>query len=256
VIFLSEAFTKPAMMQALGKAGFHQGYTYFTWRNEKWELEEYMKELTTETDSFFRPSFWVNTPDILPSFLQWGGRPAFTIRAVLAATLSPLMGVYSGYELFENAALGQGREEYLDSEKFQYRPRDWKAAEESGENLNLLLGRLNQIRKEHPALQQLRNLHFHHAPHDKVIAYSKRSGDDTVITVVSLDPHNVVETEIYFDMEALGLTARDVYLVHDEITGQTWRWGQRAFVRLTHDDPAHILTLIRYGSRSPSSGQA
>jgi starch synthase (maltosyl-transferring) len=256
VLFLSEAFTKPAMMQALGKAGFHQGYTYFTWRNEKWEIEEYMKELTTETDSFFRPSFWVNTPDILPSFLQWGGRPAFTIRAVLGATLSPLMGVYSGYELFENAALGQGREEYLDSEKFQYRPRDWKAAEESGENLNLLLGRLNQIRKEHPALQQLRNLHFHRAPHDKVTVYSKRSGDDTVITVVSLDPHNVVETEVYFDMEALGLTPRDVYLVHDELTGQTWRWGQRAFVRLTHDDPAHILTLIRYGSRSASSGQA
>ncbi len=250
VLFLSEAFTKPAMMQALGKAGFHQGYTYFTWRNEKWEIEEYMKELTTETDSFFRPSFWVNTPDILPSFLQWGGRPAFTIRAVLAATLSPLMGVYSGYELFENAALGQGREEYLDSEKFQYRPRDWQAAADSGENLNMLLGRLNQIRKEHPALQQLRNLHFHNAPHEKAIVYSKRSGDDTVISVVSLDPHNVVETEIYFDMEALGLTARDVYLVHDEITGQTWRWGQRAFVKLTHDDPAHILTLIRYGSRS------
>ncbi len=256
VLFLSEAFTKPAMMQALGKAGFHQGYTYFTWRNEKWEIEEYMGELTTETDSFFRPSFWVNTPDILPSFLQWGGRPAFTIRAVLAATLSPLMGVYSGYELFENAALGQGREEYLDSEKFQYRPRDWQAAAESGENLNLLLGRLNQIRKEHPALQQLRDLHFHHAPHDKAIVYSKRSGDDTVITVVSLDPHNVVETEVYFDMEALGLTPRDVYLVHDELTGQTWRWGQRAFVRLTHDDPAHVLTLIRYGSRSTSSGQA
>ena len=176
VLFLAEAFTKPAMMQALGKAGFQQGYTYFTWRNEKWEIEEYMTELTTETDSFFRPSFWVNTPDILPSFLQWGGKPAFTIRAVLAATLSPLMGVYSGYELFENAALGQGREEYLDSEKFQYRPRDWQAAEESGENLNLLLGRLNQIRKEHPALQQLRDLHFHHAPHDKAIVYSKRSG--------------------------------------------------------------------------------
>jgi starch synthase (maltosyl-transferring) len=215
-----------------------------------------MGELTTETDSYFRPSFWVNTPDILPSFLQWGGKPAFTIRAVLAATLSPLMGVYSGYELFENAALGQGREEYLDSEKFQYRPRDWQAAAESGENLNLLLGRLNQIRKEHPALQQLRDLHFHHAPHDSAIVYSKRSGDDTVITVVSLDPHNVVETEVYFDMEALGLTARDVYLVHDELTGQTWRWGQRAFVRLTHDDPAHVLTLIRYGSRSTFSSQA
>ena len=257
VLFLAEAFTKPAMMHALGQAGFQQGYTYFTWRNEKWEIQAYMEELTTETDSFFRPSFWVNTPDILPSFLQWGGKPAFTIRAVLAATLSPLMGVYSGYELFENAALGQGREEYLDSEKFQYRPRDWKAADESGETLNLLLGRLNQIRREHPALQQLRDLHFHNAPHEKAIVYSKRAGDDTVITVVSLDPHNVVETEIYFDMEALGLTARDVYLVHDEITGQTWRWGQHAFVRLTADDPAHVLSLIRYGTRTPSlAGQA
>jgi starch synthase (maltosyl-transferring) len=256
VLFLSEAFTKPAMMSALGKAGFQQSYTYFTWRNEKWEIEEYLTELTTETDSFFRPNFWPNTPDILPHFLQWGGKPAFTIRAVLASTLSPLWGIYSGFELFENAPLGQGREEYLDSEKFQYRPRDWKAAEESGENLNILLGRLNYIRKEHPALQQLRDLHFHHAPHPNALVYSKRSGDDVVIVVCSLDPHNVVETEIYLDMEALGLTARDVYLVHDELTGQTWRWGQHAFVKLTHDDPAHILTLIRYGSRSTASGPA
>ena len=256
VLFLAEAFTKPAMMHGLGKVGYQQSYTYFTWRNEKWEIEEYMKELTTETDSFFRPSFWVNTPDILPLFLQWGGKPAFTIRAVLAATLSPLWGVYSGFELFENAALGQGREEYLDSEKFQYRPRDWKAAEESGENLNMLLGRLNYIRKEHPALQQLRDLHFHHAPHASALVYSKKSGDDVVIVIVSLDPHDIVETEIYLDMQALGLTARDVYLVHDELTGQTWRWGQHAFVKLTHDDPAHILTLIRYGSRSTASGPA
>ncbi|HMI32765.1 MAG TPA: alpha-1,4-glucan--maltose-1-phosphate maltosyltransferase [Propionibacteriaceae bacterium] len=256
VLFLSEAFTKPAMMQALGKAGFHQSYTYFTWRNEKWEIEEYMKELTTETDSFFRPNFWPNTPDILPLFLQWGGKPAFTIRAVLGATLSPLWGIYSGFELFENAALGQGREEYLDSEKFQYRPRDWKAAEESGATLSLLLGKLNQIRKEHPALQQLRSLHFHHAPHASALVYSKKSGDDVVIVVASLDPQNVVETEVYLDMEALGLTARDVYLVHDELTGQAWRWGQHAFVRLTHDDPAHVLTLIRYGSRSTASGPA
>jgi starch synthase (maltosyl-transferring) len=256
VLFLSEAFTKPAMMHALGKAGFQQSYTYFTWRNEKWEIEEYMKELTTETDSFIRPNFWPNTPDILPLFLQWGGRPAFTIRAVLGATLSPLWGIYSGFELFENAGLSQGREEYLDSEKFQYRPRDWEAAEESGETLSLFLGRLNQIRKEHPALQQLRDLHFHHAPHANALAYSKRSGDDVVIVIVSLDPNNIVETEIYLDMEALGLTARDVYLVHDEITGQTWRWGQHAFVRLTHDDPAHILTLIRYGSRSTAPGPA
>ena len=256
VLFLSEAFTKPAMMQALGKVGYHQGYTYFTWRNEKWEIVEYMEELTSETDSFFRPNFWPNTPDILPHFLQWGGKPAFTIRAVLGSTLSPLWGIYSGFELFENAALAQGREEYLDSEKFQYRPRDWKAAEESGETLNLLLGRLNQIRKEHPALQQLRNLHFHHAPHANALVYSKKSGDDVVIVVVSLDPHNIVETEVYLDMQALGLTARDVYLVHDEITGQTWRWGQHAFVRLTRDDPAHILTLIRYGSRSAAPGPA
>ncbi len=253
VLFLAEAFTKPAMMHALGKAGFQQSYTYFTWRNEKWEITEYMTELTTETDSFFRPSFWVNTPDILPLFLQVGGKPAFTIRAVLAATLSPLWGVYSGYELFENAALAPGREEYLDSEKFQYRPRDWKSTEPA-ENLNMLLGRLNQIRKEHPALQQLRDLHFHHAPHSDAVVFSKRAGDDVVIVVSSLDPHNIVETELYLDMEALGLTARDVYLVHDEITGQTWRWGQHAFVRLTYDDPAHILTLIRYGSRTTSPG--
>ena len=254
VLFLAEAFTKPAMMHALGKVGYQQSYTYFTWRNEKWEIEEYMKELTTETDSFFRPNFWPNTPDILPHFLQWGGKPAFTIRAVLGSTLSPLWGIYSGFELFENAALGQGREEYLDSEKFQYRPRDWEAAEESGETLSMLLGKLNQIRREHPALQQLRDLHFHHASHADALVYSKKSGDDVVIVVISVDPHNIVETEVYLDMEALGLTARDVYLVHDELTGQTWRWGQHAFVRLTHDDPAHILTLIRYGSRSTASG--
>jgi starch synthase (maltosyl-transferring) len=237
------------MMHMLGKVGYQMSYTYFTWRNEKWEIEEYMKELTTETDSFFRPNFFVNTPDINPLFLQWGGKTAFTIRAVLGATLSPLWGVYSGFELFENAAL-QGREEYLNSEKFQYRPRDWAAAAESGENLNLLLGRLNEIRRAHTALQQLRQLHFHHAPHASVLVFSKRSGDDVILVVCSLDPHNIVETEIYLDMEYLGLSTRDVYLVHDELTGQTWRWGQHAFVRLTHDDPAHILTLIRYGKRN------
>ena len=174
VIFLAEAFTKPAMMHVLGKVGFQQGYTYFTWRNEKWEIEEYMKELTTETDSFFRPNFFVNTPDILPSFLQWGGKPAFTIRAVLAATLSPAVGVYSGYELFENAALARAARSTWTRRSSSTGPRDWPAAAESGENLNLLLGRLNQIRREHPALQQLRDLHFHHAPHDQALVYSKR----------------------------------------------------------------------------------
>jgi starch synthase (maltosyl-transferring) len=253
VLFLAEAFTKPAMMHALGKVGFQQGYTYFTWRNEKWELEEYMKELTTESDSFFRPNFFVNTPDILPTFLQTGGKSAFTIRAILGATLSPTWGVYSGFELFENQPLGQGREEYLDSEKFQYRPRDWAAAEASGENLNLLLGRLNQIRREHPALQQLRNVTFQRAGHPNALAFSKKTGDDVVIVITSLDPHNIVESEVHLDMDALGLTTRDVFLVHDEMTGQTWRWGQRAFVRLTHDDPAHILTVVRRGATSGTS---
>ena len=254
VIFLAEAFTKPAMMHMLGKVGFQQSYTYFTWRNEKWEIQEYMEELTTEMDSFYRPNFFVNTPDILPMFLQWGGKTAFTIRAVLAATLSPTWGVYAGFELFENQALGQGREEYLDSEKFQYRPRDWAGAEASGENLNMLLGRLNQIRREHPALQQLRNLTFHRAPHSHAVVFSKREGDDVVIVVTSVDPLNVVETEIFLDMEALGLTSRDVFLVHDEITGQTWRWGQHAFVRLTHDDPCHVLTVIKYGQNRARPG--
>lgn len=247
VLFLAEAFTKPAMMHMLGKVGFHQGYTYFTWRNEKWEIEEYLTELTTETDAFFRPNFFVNTPDILPSFLQWGGKPAFTIRAVLAATLSPTWGVYAGFELFENEVLARGREEYLNSEKFEYRPRDWAGAEASGENLNLLLGRLNQVRREHPALQQLRNLTFHHAPHSNALVYSKKAGDDVVITVCSLDPHAIVETEIFLNMEALGMSPGEVFLVHDEITGQSWRWGQRAFVRLTFDDPAHVLTVVKQG---------
>ena len=255
VIFLAEAFTKPAMMQMLGKVGFQQSYTYFTWRNEKWEIEQYMKELTTEMDSFYRPNFFVNTPDILPMFLQWGGKTAFTIRAVLGATLSPTWGVYAGFELFENAPLAQGREEYLDSEKFQYRPRDWEAADATGENLNMLLGRLNQIRREHPALQQLRNLTFHRTPHSHALVFSKREGDDVVIVVSSLDPLNLVETEIFLDMEALGLTSRDVFLVHDEITGQTWRWGQHAFVRLTHDDPCHVLTVIKYGQTRGAAAQ-
>ena len=247
VLFLAEAFTKPAMMHMLGKVGFHQSYTYFTWRNEKWEIEEYLRELTTESDAFFRPNFFVNTPDILPSFLQWGGKPAFTIRAVLAATLSPTWGVYAGFELFENEVLARGREEYLHSEKFEYRPRDWAAAEASGENLNLLLGRLNQVRREHPALQQLRDLTFHHAPHSHALVFSKKAGDDVVVVVCSLDPHAIVETEIFLDMEALGMGPGDVFLVHDEITGQSWRWGQRAFVRLTFDDPAHVLTVVRQG---------
>jgi starch synthase (maltosyl-transferring) len=203
VLFLAEAFTKPAMMHALGKAGFQQSYTYFTWRNEKWEIEEYMRELTTETDSFFRPNFWPNTPDILPHFLQWGGKPAFTIRAVLGSTLSRC-GASTQASSCSRTPRSVRAGGVLDSEKFQYRPRDWKAAEESGENLNMLLGRLNQIRREHPLCSSFATCISITQPHSNALVYSKRSGDDVVIVVCSLDPHNIVETELYLDMEALG----------------------------------------------------
>ncbi len=253
VIFLAEAFTKPEMMHALGKVGFHQSYSYFTWRNEKWELEEYLTELSKRTDAFIRPNFFVNTPDILPAFLQYGGRTAFTIRAILAATLSPSWGVYSGFELFEHQTVRQGSEEYLDSEKYQYRPRDWAGAEASGQNLNLLIGRLNQVRREHPALQQLCDLHFHHAPNAKVIVYSKRSGDDVVLVVCSLDPHHVTESEVYLDLDQLGLDDHDVFAVDDQLTGHTWHWGMRNYVRLSTGDPAHIFTVSQINGEDLST---
>jgi len=243
VLFLAEAFTRPEMMHTLGKVGFHQSYTYFTWRNEKWELEEYLEELSSVTDPFMRPNFFVNTPDILPTFLQHGGPPAFTIRAVLAATLSPTWGVYSGFELFENAAVRPGSEEYLDSEKYQFRPRDFAGADARGESLSLLLGRLNQIRRENPALQQLRSLTFHHVPAAEVIAFSKSEGDNTVLVVVNLDPRRTAETEVYLDLDALGFADDEVFDVHDQLTAAVYRWGLRNYVRLTPDNPAHIFTV-------------
>ncbi|MDX6200797.1 MAG: hypothetical protein QOJ83_297, partial [Frankiales bacterium] len=191
VLFLAEAFTRPPMMHTLAMVGFTQSYTYFTWRNAKWELEEYLRELVAAND-YMRPNFFVNTPDILPTVLQYGGPAAFSIRATLAATMSPAWGVYAGYELYENEALKAGGEEYLNSEKFQLRPRDWAAAEREGRSLAPHLTRLNEIRKAHPALHYLRNLVFHHADSAEIIAYSKRlpgdGADDTVIVVVNLDP--------------------------------------------------------------------
>ncbi|NNG18969.1 alpha-1,4-glucan--maltose-1-phosphate maltosyltransferase [Naumannella sp. ID2617S] len=244
VLFLAEAFTKPEMMHLLGKVGYQQSYTYFTWRNEKWELEEYLGELTTEMDSFYRPNFWVNTPDINPKFLQTSGPAGFTIRAVLAATMSPSWGMYSGYELFEGEPLRVGGEEYLDSEKYQYRPRDWSGGERG--NLNQLIRLLNRVRQEQPALQQLRQITFHHVPNSQIIAYSKTDGDSTVIVVCSLDPHNTQESEVYLDLTALGRTQASVLEVHDAITGQHFRWGPRNYVRLTPANPAHVL-VVREG---------
>ena len=240
VLFLAEAFTKPEMMHALGKIGFHQSYTYFTWRNEKWELEEYLTELSHEMDAFYRPNFFVNTPDINPAYLQTGNPAAFAIRAILAATMSPSWGVYSGYELFEHEPLKPGGEEYRNSEKYEFRPRDFSVEP----NLSLLLGRLNQIRRDHPALQQLRQVTFHRAPHDQVIAYSKTDGDDTVIVICSLDQHNQVESDVYLDLTAPGLPGGDAVTLRDELTGATFTWGERDFVRLTPAHPAHILHVL------------
>ena len=241
VIFLAEAFTKPQMMAALGKVGFQQSYTYFTWRVAKWELTEYLTELSRDMAPYYRPNFFVNTPDILPFHLQSGNPAIFAIRAILAATLSPSWGVYSGFELFEHTPLAQGREEYLNSEKYEYRPRDFDAEP----NLNMLLGSLNGIREKHPALQQLRDIHFHHAPHDSVMAYSKHDGEDVVLVVCSLDPDNTVESDVYLDLSALGLPPGAAVEVHDELSGDTYIWSERNWVRLYPSKPAHIFHVTR-----------
>ncbi|MFI9548810.1 alpha-1,4-glucan--maltose-1-phosphate maltosyltransferase [Streptomyces sp. NPDC052016] len=242
VIFLAEAFTRPAMMHTLAQIGFQQSYTYFTWRNSKQELTEYLSELSGEAASYMRPNFFVNTPDILHAYLQHGGRPAFEARAVLAATLSPAWGVYSGYELCESTPLHEGGEEYLDSEKYQLKPRDWEAAEREGRTIAPLITRLNDIRRRHPALQRLRNLRFHGTDNDSVIAYSKRAGTDTVIVVVNLDPHHAQEATVSLDMPQLGLDHGDPLSVHDELTGETYAWSRTNYVRLEPGRaPAHVF---------------
>uniref|UniRef100_UPI0037C99675 alpha-1,4-glucan--maltose-1-phosphate maltosyltransferase n=1 Tax=Nocardioides terrisoli TaxID=3388267 RepID=UPI0037C99675 len=248
VLFLSEAFTKPPMMRALATVGFHQSYTYFTWRNNRPEIESYFTEVAHETAHVLRPSFWVNTPDILHAYLQYGGPAAFRIRAVLAATGSPSWGVYAGYELFEHVALRPGSEEYLDSEKYQIRIRDWAGAEAEGRSLAPYLTRLNAIRRAHPALQQLRDLAVHSSDDDSIVVYSKRAVDDglddTVIVVVNLDPHGTRETTVHLDLPALGLEWSDTVEVYDELSGHTWHWGAHNYVRLDpYVEPAHVLSV-------------
>jgi starch synthase (maltosyl-transferring) len=275
VVFLAEAFTRPALMRTLAKIGFHQSYTYFTWRNNAEELTGHLSELAYETAAYMRPNLFVNTPDILHAYLQHGGRPAFAVRAVLAATMAPSWGVYAGFELFENTPVRPGSEEYLDSEKYQLRPRDWAAAEAENRTLSPLLATLNRLRRTHPALQELRNIRFHHPDNDQIIAYSKRSergtflespvdpaaveaaadgtagtAGDTVIVVVNLDPRHAQETTLTLDMPALGLTEEDRLTVRDELTGAVYDWGRQNYVRL---DPsrqsAHIfnVTASRFG---------
>ncbi|HEY0487701.1 MAG TPA: alpha-1,4-glucan--maltose-1-phosphate maltosyltransferase [Mycobacteriales bacterium] len=248
VLFLAEAFTRPAMMHGLAKVGFTQSYTYFTWRTAKWEIEEYARELA-DASHYMRPNFFVNTPDILHASLQYGGPPMFKIRAVLAAMLSPSWGVYSGYELFEHVAVRPGSEEYLDSEKYQLRPRDWKTAEAEGRSLAPYLRRLNEIRRDHPALHWLRNITFHSLDNESVTAFSKRDEEtgDTVLVVCSLDSHGVQWANTSLDMPALGFDWDERFRVTDLITGAEYDWGQFNTVRLdAHHEPAHVFVVEGY----------
>jgi starch synthase (maltosyl-transferring) len=250
VLFLAEAFTRPAMMHGLAKIGFHQSYTYFTWRNTADELTGYLTELAGPAAAYMRPNFFVNTPDILCQYLQHAPPAAFAVRAVLASMLSPSWGVYAGFELFENIPLVPGSEEYLDSEKYAYRPRDWDRAAELGRTLAPLITKLNAVRNAHPALHRLRNLRFHYSDQPDILCFSKRVsaefGDtpDTVLVVVNLNPHEAREATVWLDSAALGFDAGAGFGVTDELTGQDFQWGQANYVRL---DPAvaaaHILTV-------------
>jgi starch synthase (maltosyl-transferring) len=250
VIFLAEAFTRPAMMRALAAIGFHQSYTYFTWRNTASELTEYGTELAGPAAHYMRPNFFVNTPDILCQYLQHAGPSAFAVRAVLAAMLSPSWGVYSGYELCENIPLVPGSEEYLDSEKYSYRPRNWAQAGSLGLTIAPLLRRLNQIRRRHPALHWLRNLRFHYSDQPDILCFSKRTHPDfpgrpdIVLVVVNLNPSATREGTLWLDSAALGLDAAAGFRVTDELTGQEFSWGLGNYVRLDPAiAPAHILSV-------------
>ena len=236
VIFLAEAFTKPSMMHALGKAGFHQSYTYFTWRTSKEELTEYATEVSQHTSAFFRPNFWVNTPDILPFHLQSGNPAMFAIRAALAATLTPSWGMYAGYELFEHRRFKEGGEEYLDSEKYEIKVRDWEGATKKKLTLAPFITQLNAIRKKNVALQRLRNLRFHTTENDAIIAYSKREGDNLILIVVNLDPSFAQETTVHWNMSELGLH-KDNFEVTDLIDGASYNWSAHTYVRL---DPTRL----------------
>ena len=248
VLFLAEAFTRPAMMHELARVGFTQSYTYFTWRTGKAELEDYARELVDAAD-YMRPNFFVNTPDILHASLQYGGPPVFKIRAVLAALLSPTYGVYAGYELYEHVAVKPGSEEYANSEKYALRPRDWSTPEHS---LAPYLTMLNRVRREHPALQWMRSLAIHSVDNPDVMCWSKSvvaedGSRDTVVVVVNLDPHGAREATVHLDMPAIGLDWDSRFEVEDLVTGQRFEWGAHDYVRLDpFSEPAHVL-VVRSG---------
>jgi starch synthase (maltosyl-transferring) len=245
VIFLSEAFTRPAVMYRLAKLGFTQSYTYFTWRNTKWDLTQYFTELTqTPVREFFRPNLWPNTPDILNEYLQLGGRPAFMTRLVLAATLGASYGIYGpAFELCENRAREPGSEEYLDSEKYQIRV--WPVERE--DSLRWMIGRVNRIRRENPALHSDRGLRFHDVDNDMLVCYSKSTPDreNVILCVVNLDPHHTQSGWVGLPLEELGLDAHQPYQAHDLLSDARYLWsGTHNYVELNpHIVPAHILRL-------------
>jgi starch synthase (maltosyl-transferring) len=243
-IFLSESFTRPKRMKSLGKLGFTQSYTYFTWKNTAWELRDYLNELAhTAMADYYRPNFFANTPDILHEFLQTGGRPAFRLRLLLAGTLSPAYGIYSGYELCENLAVHHGSEEYLDSEKYEIRVRDWNAPG----NIKQDISKLNRIRREQPALHELTNLSFLKTDYDAIFAYKKSAPGNDLIVVVNLDPHAMHETTVEVPIAELGIAPDESYEMSDLLTGARYVWrGARNYVRL---DPVervgHVFKVSR-----------
>ncbi len=242
VIFFAEAFTRPKRMKALAKLGFTMSYTYFTWKNTDWELRQYLEELTQgPMVEYYRGNFFANTPDILNEYLVTGGRPAFRIRLVLAATLLPLYGIHSGYELCENVPVHPGSEEYLDSEKYQLRPRDYDAPG----NINDDIALINRIRREQPALQQYANLTFHTSENPAILFYRKAYRGRDVLVAVTTDPHHPQETMVHVPIHDLGIDDEQDYVVHDLLTGARYTWrGVRNFVRLDpHSQPAHVFLV-------------
>jgi starch synthase (maltosyl-transferring) len=248
VLLLSEAFTRPHAMYRLAKLGFSQSYTYFAWRNTKQELTDYFTELTqTELREYFRPNLWPNTPDILPEFLQVGGRPAFMVRLILAATLGASYGIYGpAFELCENIPLKHDSEEYLNSEKYELKHRDLH----STSSLKDLISKINRIRKENPALQSNRNLRFHETDNPSLICYSKATDDlsNVIMVVVNLDCFHVQRGWIHFDLGKFGLDTNHAFQVHDLLAEGHYFWqGMRNYVELTPESlPAHIFRLRRW----------
>jgi starch synthase (maltosyl-transferring) len=248
VIFLSEAFTRPKMMRTLAKAGFTQSYTYFTWRNFKGEIQEYFTELTQgPMREYFRGNLFPNTPDINPEYLQRGGRPAHVVRAVLATTLSSVYGMFSGFELCEATPLAPGKEEYLDSEKYQIRAWDW----DRPGNIRPLITQLNRIRRENRALHEYDNLRFHPADDDNVLFYGKMTDDRTsmLFVAVNLDPFSAHESAIHFPLDAMGIGWSDPWEVEELLTGERHFWqGATQHVRLEPDAPARIYRVRAWRS--------